>query len=356
MEGDSPKVIENSEGERTTPSVVTFNQKGELFVGVLAKHQARTNLTNTIFGTMRIIGRLYADPQTQKEMKLVPYKVKATNSVTFLDGNEFENTLLEYLLSEFKNIESIGLSKDELALQRFREAAEKAKIELSSTSQTVINLESLVNHLIERSKNLCMGCLKDAGASVEDIDEVILVGGMTRVPLIQRVASEIFGKSPSKRVNSDEAVAMGAAIQGSILRRDVKELLLLDDVPLSLGIFTRLSCRSTKILCSVLPDNYVIGIDLGTTNSSVSVIEGYIPKVILNSEGERSTPSVIAFNETGKLLVGVPAKLQAVTDPSNTIFSAKRIIGRRFDDSHIQKMMKMVPYKIVKAPNGEAFG
>ncbi|KAI3954768.1 hypothetical protein MKW98_002874, partial [Papaver atlanticum] len=334
MDGTTVEVIENSEGERATPSVVTFNQNGELLV-------------------------------------------KATNSATFLGINDFDNTLLEYLVSEFKRIESIDLSKDGVALRRLREAAEKAKIELSSTSQTETNLpsitadasgakhlnitmtrsmmESLASHLIERNKYPCMSCLKDAGVPVEDIDEVILVGGMTRGPLIQRVVFEIFGKRPSKGVNPDEAVAVGAAIQGSILHRDVKELLLLDDIPLSLGVFTRLFCRSRQILCSVIHDNYVIGIDLGTSNSSVSVIEGNSPKVILNSEGARTTPSVVAFNKKGELLVGVPAKLQAVTDPSNTIFSAKRIIGRRFDDSQTQKMMKMVPYKIVQAPNGEAW-
>ncbi|KAI3992860.1 hypothetical protein MKX01_034210 [Papaver californicum] len=394
MEGKSPKVIENSEGARTTPSVVAFNQKGELLVGTPAKRQAVTNPTNTIFGTKRLIGRRFDDPQTQKEMKMVPYKivkapngdawveangqtyspsqigafvltkmketaeaylgkgvskavitvpayfndaqrqatkdagriagldvqriineptaaalsyglnnkegliavfdlgggtfdvsileisngvfeVKATNGDTFLGGEDFDNTLLEYLVSEFKRTESIDLSKDRLALQRLREAAEKAKIELSSTSQTEINLpfitadasgakhlnitmtrsklESLVNHLIERTKNPCRSCLKDAGVSVKDIDEVLLVGGMTRVPKVQEVVSEIFGKSPSKGVNPDEAVAMGAAIQGGILRGDVKELLLLDVTPLSLGIetlggiFTRLINRNTTI-------------------------------------------------------------------------------------------------------------
>ncbi|XP_026419015.1 heat shock 70 kDa protein, mitochondrial-like isoform X2 [Papaver somniferum] len=394
MEGKTAKVIENSEGARTTPSVVAFSNKGELLVGVPAKRQAVTNPTNTVFGTKRLIGRLYDDPQTQKEMKMVPYKivkapngdawveangktyspsqigafvltkmketaeaylnkgvskavitvpayfndaqrqatkdagriagldvlriineptaaalsyglnnkegliavfdlgggtfdvsileisngvfeVKATNGDTFLGGEDFDNTLLEFLVSEFKRTDSIDLSKDRLALQRLREAAEKAKIELSSTSQTEINLpfitadasgakhlnitmtrskmESLVNHLIERTKNPCRSCLKDAGVSVKDIDEVLLVGGMTRVPKVQEVVSEIFGKSPSKGVNPDEAVAMGAAIQGGILRGDVKELLLLDVTPLSLGIetlggiFTRLINRNTTI-------------------------------------------------------------------------------------------------------------
>ncbi|GFP99437.1 heat shock 70 kDa protein mitochondrial [Phtheirospermum japonicum] len=394
MEGKNPKVIENSEGARTTPSVVAISQKGELLVGTPAKRQAVTNPTNTLFGTKRLIGRRFEDPQTQKEMKMVPYKivkapngdawveangqqyspsqvgafvltkmketaeaylgksvnkavvtvpayfndaqrqatkdagriagldvqriineptaaalsygsnnkeglvavfdlgggtfdisileisngvfeVKATNGDTFLGGEDFDNALLEFLVSEFKRTEGIDLSKDRLALQRLREAGEKAKIELSSTSQTEINLpfitadasgakhlnitltrskfEALVNHLIERTKAPCRSCLKDAGISIKEVDEVLLVGGMTRVPKVQEVVAEIFGKSPSKGVNPDEAVAMGAAIQGGILRGDVKELLLLDVTPLSLGletlggIFTRLINRNTTI-------------------------------------------------------------------------------------------------------------
>lgn len=192
-----------------------------------------------------------------------------------MGGEDFDNTLLDYLVSEFKRSDNIDLSKDKLALQRLREAAEKAKIELSSTSQTDINLpfitadasgakhlnitltrskfEALVNNLIERTRAPCKNCLKDANISLKDVDEVLLVGGMTRVPKVQEVVLEIFGKSPSKGVNPDEAVAMGAAIQGGILRGDVKELLLLDVTPLSLGIetlggiFTRLINRNTTI-------------------------------------------------------------------------------------------------------------
>ena len=371
-----------------------INQKGELLVGTPAKRQGVTNPTGTISGSKRLIGRGYGDPQTQKEMKMVPYKivkapngdawveangqkfspsqiganiltkmketaesylgktitkavvtvpayfndaqrqatkdagkiagldvqriineptaaalsygmnnkegviavfdlgggtfdvsileissgvfeVKATNGDTFLGGEDFDNTLLEYLVSEFKRSDNIDLTKDKLALQRLREAAEKAKIELSSTSQTEINLpfitadasgakhlnitltrskfEGLVGKLIERTRSPCQNCLKDAGVSIKEIDEVLLVGGMTRVPKVQDIVSEIFGKSPCKGVNPDEAVAMGAAIQGGILRGDVKELLLLDVTPLSLGIetlggiFTRLINRNTTI-------------------------------------------------------------------------------------------------------------
>ena len=188
------------------------------------------------------------------------FQVKATNGDTFLGGEDFDNALLDYLVSEFKRTDNIDLSKDRLALQRLREAAEKAKVELSSTTQTEINLpfitadasgakhfnitltrskfEYLVNHLIERTRIPCGNCLKDAGISAKEVDEVLLVGGMSRVPKVQEIVSQIFGKTPSKGVNPDEAVAMGAAIQGGILRGDVKELLLLDVTPLSLGIET----------------------------------------------------------------------------------------------------------------------
>ncbi|KAI3803777.1 hypothetical protein L1987_31939 [Smallanthus sonchifolius] len=394
MEGKTAKVIENAEGARTTPSVVAFNQKGELIVGTPAKRQAVTNPTNTVFGTKRLIGRRFDDPQTQKEMGMVPYKivkapngdawveangqkyspsqigafvltkmketaeaylgktinkavitvpayfndaqrqatkdagriagldvqriineptaaalsyglnnkegliavfdlgggtfdvsileisngvfeVKATNGDTFLGGEDFDNAMLEFLVGEFKRTEGIDLTKDRLALQRLREAAEKAKIELSSTTQTDINLpfitadasgakhlnitltrskfEALVSSLIERTKIPCKNCVKDAGVTTKEVDEVLLVGGMTRVPKVQEIVTEIFGKTPSKGVNPDEAVAMGAAIQGGILRGDVKELLLLDVTPLSLGIetlggiFTKLIGRNTTI-------------------------------------------------------------------------------------------------------------
>lgn len=394
MEGKNPKVIENSEGARTTPSIVAVNQKEEILVGIPAKRQAVTNPTNTVFGTKRLIGRRFDDPQTQKEMKIVPFnivkatngdawveingkqyspsqigafvltkmketaegylgrtvsnavvtvpayfndaqrqatkdagkiagldvkriineptaaalsygmnekeglvavfdlgggtfdvsvleisngvfEVKATNGDTFLGGEDFDNAMLQYLVGEFKQTEKIDLSKDKLALQRLREAAEKAKVELSSSSQTEINLpfitadasgarhlnvtitrskfEMLVNHLIERTRIPCKNCLKDAGITASEVDEVILVGGMSRVPRVQEIVSEIFGKMPSKGVNPDEAVAMGAAIQGGILRGDVKELLLLDVTPLSIGletlggVFTRLISRNTTI-------------------------------------------------------------------------------------------------------------
>jgi molecular chaperone DnaK len=394
MEGKTPRVIENAEGSRTTPSVVAFTPKGELLVGTPAKRQAVINPENTIFGTKRLIGRKFDDPITKKEMQMVPFKivpgpngdawvealgkqyspsqiasfilqkmketagsylgrdvkkavitvpayfndaqrqatkdagriaglevlriineptaaslsygmdqkeglvavfdlgggtfdisileisggvfeVKATNGDTFLGGEDFDNVLLQYLVDLFKREQGIDLSQDRLALQRLREAAERAKVELSSTTQTDINLpfitadasgakhlnvtitrakfEQLTAHLIERTKQPCLDCLKDAGVSTKDIDEVLLVGGMTRMPKVQETVKEIFNKEPSKAVNPDECVAMGAAIQGGVLRGDVKDILLLDVTPLSLGIetlggvFTRLITRNTTI-------------------------------------------------------------------------------------------------------------
>ncbi|CAM6052141.1 unnamed protein product [Sphagnum compactum] len=394
MEGKTPRVIENAEGSRTTPSVVAFTPKGELLVGTPAKRQAVINPENTIFGTKRLIGRKFDDPITKKEMQMVPFKivpgpngdawvealgkqyspsqiasfilqkmketagsylgrdvkkavitvpayfndaqrqatkdagriaglevlriineptaaslsygmdqkeglvavfdlgggtfdisileisggvfeVKATNGDTFLGGEDFDNVLLQYLVDLFKREQGIDLSQDRLALQRLREAAERAKVELSSTTQTDINLpfitadasgakhlnvtitrakfEQLTSHLIERTKQPCLDCLKDAGVSTKDIDEVLLVGGMTRMPKVQETVKEIFNKEPSKAVNPDECVAMGAAIQGGVLRGDVKDILLLDVTPLSLGIetlggvFTRLITRNTTI-------------------------------------------------------------------------------------------------------------
>ncbi len=395
MEGTTPKVIENSEGTRTTPSIVAFTDEGERLVGQPAKRQAVTNPERTFFAIKRLIGRTFDDPMTKKDMGLVPYKivkggnndawveadgkqyspsqisafilqkmketaesylgqpvtqavitvpayfndaqrqatkdagkiaglevlriineptaaalaygldkkksgtiavydlgggtfdvsileigdgvfeVKSTNGDTFLGGEDFDMRLVEYLASEFKKEQGIDLTKDKLALQRLKEAAEKAKIELSSATQTEINLpyitadasgpkhlalklsrakfESLVDDLVQKTVEPCRKALKDAGLSAGDIGEVVLVGGMTRMPKIQEVVKNFFGKEPHKGVNPDEVVAIGAAIQAGVLQGDVKDVLLLDVTPLSLGIetlggvFTRLIDRNTTI-------------------------------------------------------------------------------------------------------------
>ncbi|HEY8126448.1 MAG TPA: molecular chaperone DnaK [Methylocystis sp.] len=395
MEGSSPKVIENAEGARTTPSIVAFTDDGERLVGQPAKRQAVTNPDKTFFAIKRLIGRTYDDPMTKKDMGLVPYKivkanngdawveasgkqyspsqisafilqkmketaeaflgqtvtqavitvpayfndaqrqatkdagkiaglevlriineptaaalaygldkkqsgtiavydlgggtfdvsileigdgvfeVKSTNGDTFLGGEDFDMRLVEYLAAEFKKEQGIDLTKDKLALQRLKEAAEKAKIELSSATQTEINLpyitadatgpkhltlkltrakfEALVDDLIQRTVEPCRKALKDAGLSAADIGEVVLVGGMTRMPKVQEVVKQFFGKEPHKGVNPDEVVAIGAAVQAGVLQGDVKDVLLLDVTPLSLGIetlggvFTRLIDRNTTI-------------------------------------------------------------------------------------------------------------
>ena len=384
MDGGKPKVIENAEGARTTPSIVAFTKDGERLIGQPAKRQAVTNPDNTVFAVKRLIGRRFEDPMTKKDMELVPYnivkgnngdawveaggdkyspsqisafilqkmketaesylgenvtqavitvpayfndaqrqatkdagqiaglevlriineptaaalaygldkdenktiavydlgggtfdisvlevgdgvfEVKSTNGDTFLGGEDFDSAIVEYLADQFKSKENMDLKQDKLALQRLKEAAEKAKIELSSAQQTEVNLpfitarmeggsstplhlvetltrsklEQLVGDLVKRTLEPCKKALEDAGMKTGEVDEVILVGGMTRMPKVREVVEEFFGKKPHTGVNPDEVVAMGAAIQAGVLQGDVKDVLLLDVTPLSLGIET----------------------------------------------------------------------------------------------------------------------
>ncbi len=396
MEGSAPKVVENAEGARTTPSQVAFTKDKERLVGQPAKRQAVTNPENTVFAVKRLIGRTFADPMTQKDMALVPYKivkgpngdawvgaggedyspsqisafilqkmketaeaylgekvtqavitvpayfndaqrqatkdagkiaglevlriineptaaalaygldkrsdaktiavydlgggtfdvsvlelgdgvfeVKSTSGDTFLGGEDFDAKVVEFLAADFQKAEGIDLKKDKLALQRLKEAAEKAKIELSSSASTEVNLpfitadatgpkhlvktvtrtdlERLVIDLIEHTRKPCLDAISEAGVKTSEIDEVILVGGMTRMPRVRAFVKELFGKEPNSSVNPDEVVALGAAIQAGVLQGDVKDVLLLDVTPLSLGIetlggvFTRMIDRNTTI-------------------------------------------------------------------------------------------------------------
>ncbi len=494
MEGGSTKVIENTEGTRTTPSVVGFLENGERVVGAPAKRQAVTNPKNTVFGSKRLIGRKFDDPTTTKDQALVPYKiapssngdawieikgtkyspsqiaadilvkmketaekylgekvekavitvpayfndsqrqatkdagkiaglevlriineptaaalaygfekkngqtiavydlgggtfdvsileigdgvfeVKSTNGDTFLGGEDFDMRILEYLTEQFKKDNGIDLRKDPLALQRLKESAEKAKIELSSTTETEINLpyitadasgpkhlnikltraklEQLVDDLIEKTIKPCQNALQDAGLQSSQIDEVILVGGMTRMPKVIETVKKLFGKEANRSVNPDEVVAIGAAIQGAVLQGDVKDVLLLDVTPLSLGIetaggvFTKLIERNTTIptnksqVFSTAADNQ--------TAVTIKVFQGEREIAIhnkllgeFNLEGiapaPRGLPQIeVSFDIDANGVVKVSAKDKATNKEQQ--ISIKSSSG--LSEAEIQKMMQ----------------
>ncbi len=499
MEGDTPKVIENSEGGRTTPSIVAFAAEGELLVGQAAKRQAVTNPQNTLFAIKRLIGRRFDDPVVQKDVGMVPYKiaradngdawveingrkmappeiaakvlqkmkqtaedylgekvteavitvpayfndsqrqatkdagriaglevkriineptaaalaygmdkkrgdqklavydlgggtfdisiieiaevdgehqfeVHSTNGDTFLGGEDFDKRLIDYLSDEFKKSQGVDLRGDPLAVQRLKEAAEKAKIELSSSQQTDVNLpyitadsagpkhlnvkvtrakfESLVEDLIERTIEPCKIALKDAGLQAAEIDEVILVGGQTRMPKVQEKVKAFFGKEPRKDVNPDEAVAIGAAIQGAVLSGDVKDVLLLDVTPLSLGIetlggvMTRLIEKNTTIptkatqIFSTADDNQ--------SAVTVHVLQGEREQAAnnkslgqFNLEGippaPRGTPQVeVTFDIDANGILHVSAKDKATGKEQSIVIKA----SSGLDESEVQRMVK----------------
>ena len=288
IDGDGPVVIANAEGSRTTPSIIGFAQSGERLVGQAARRQAMTNAENTIYAVKRLMGRKYEDEEVQRHLLTCPYevvaadngdahvRVRSTAGDTFLGGEDFDNAIVEHLLATFAEMNNgMDLRGDRMALQRLKETAERAKIELSSAFQTEINLpfiaaasdgprhlqtiferhqlEDLVEPLVQASLEPCRRALADAGLTAADIDVVILVGGQTRMPRIQALVAEMFGKEASRSVNPDEVVAVGAAIQGGVLTGEVQEVLLLDVTPLSLGVetaggvFTRLIPRNTAL-------------------------------------------------------------------------------------------------------------
>ncbi|MDT0617823.1 molecular chaperone DnaK [Salinisphaera sp. P385] len=498
LEGDKAKVIENAEGERTTPSVVAYTDDDQIIVGRPAKRQAVTNPTDTLYAIKRLIGRTFDDPTTQRDIDIVPYnivkadngdawveargnkmappevsakvlqkmkstaedylgekvteavitvpayfndsqrqatkdagriaglevkriineptaaalaygmdkkgdkkiavydlgggtfdisiievaevdgehqfEVHATNGDTFLGGEDFDMAVIDHIADEFQKEQGVDLRKDKLALQRLKEAAEKAKIELSSTQQTEINLpyvtadqagpkhlnmkmtraklESLVDDLIQRTVGPCKTALKDSGMSASDIDEVILVGGQTRMPAVQEAVTKIFGKEARKDVNPDEAVAVGAAIQGSVLSGDTKDVLLLDVTPLSLGIET-LGGKMTKLIekNSTIPTRKSETFTTADDNQqavTVHVLQGEREMSSANKSlgrfdladipsAPRGTPQIeVTFDIDANGILNVSAKDKATGKEQSIVIKASSGLS----DEEIEKMVK----------------